>query len=198
MPRALRLRALVWSRRGPTAPGSLGRTRHRGDTSWGGGRPSTRKEGPAAGHSQGCRDPRGTRSPGVYPGSTWSQVNAGPGPQGTQLHTAHPPPRPLPRGPVMGCPGNSPQPRGGLQWPTTPRSRDPGKQCGEGEAQTEGGGDLGGHVSGQAWRGKGELLSARALPRETPRGSDGGLSEDLSIPGMAGPVQRVARSGVST
>lgn len=34
--------------------------------------------------------------------------------------------------------------------------------------------DLGGCVSGQAWRGKGELLSAGALLRETPRGSDGG------------------------
>ena len=103
VPRAIRLRALVWSRQGPSAPGSLGRTRHRGDTSWGGrGHPSTRKEGLASGHSQGCRDPRGTRSPDVYPGSTWSQVNAGPGPQGTQLHTARPPPRPLPHGPVTG------------------------------------------------------------------------------------------------
>ena len=30
-----------------------------------------------------------------------------------------------------------------------------------------------------------------ALPRETPRGLDGGLSEDLSVPGVAGPVQSV-------
>lgn len=40
----------------PTAPGSLGRTRHRGDTNWG-GELSQHQEGGAAGHSQGCRDP---------------------------------------------------------------------------------------------------------------------------------------------
>lgn len=81
--------------------------------------PSTRKEGPLA-TVMAAGTPEGQGALVCIQGCTWSQVCGARASGHSQLHTAHPPARPTPRGPVTGCPGNSPQPCGGLEWPTTP------------------------------------------------------------------------------
>lgn len=131
--------------------------------------PSTRKEGPLA-TVRAAGTPEGQGALVCVQGCTWSQV-CGAGPQGTHSCTRHvllPGPFLVALSRAVRATHHNHVGSGVAYHPL--RSRDPGRQCREGEAQTEGGGDLGGCVSGQAWRGKGELLSAQGPAQGNPEG----------------------------